>query len=76
MGTEPVTAGVSWQNTIENEAHCEKRRQLTLVAGWKTKRSIQQLIVLGKNENLKTSVRLDKVKNQEPLAVEHVERDG
>jgi len=29
-GTEPVTAGVSWQTTIENEAHYEKRRQLAL----------------------------------------------
>jgi len=33
MGTEPVPAGVSWQNTIENGAHCEKRRQLALVSG-------------------------------------------
>ena len=41
MGTEPVTAGVSWQNTIENVAHRGKRRQLTLIAGWKTKHSIQ-----------------------------------
>ena len=43
MGTEPVTAGVSWQNTIENVAHRGKRRQLTLIAGWKTKHSIKQL---------------------------------
>jgi len=33
MGTEHVTAGVSWQNTIENGAHREKRRQLALVLG-------------------------------------------
>jgi len=43
MGTEPVTAGVSWQNTIENRAHCEKHRQLVLVSGWEIWRSIQQL---------------------------------
>ena len=33
MGTEPVTAGVSWQSIIGNGALCEKRRQLTLVSG-------------------------------------------
>ena len=71
MGTEPVTAGVSWQNITENGAHCKKRRHSTLVYGWKTKRFFQQLsIVHGENENLKTSVWLDRVKKQEPSAVD------
>jgi len=43
MGTEPITAGMSWQNTIENGAHCEKRQQLALVSGWKIWCPIQQL---------------------------------
>jgi len=40
IGFVPV-AGVSWQDTIENDAHRGKRRQLFLVAGCKTKRSVQ-----------------------------------
>ena len=43
---------------------------------WLGDRAFQSTIVLGKNENLKTSVRLDKVKNQELSIVELVERDG
>ena len=43
---------------------------------WSEDRAFQSTIVLGKKENLKTFVRLDKVKKQKPSAVERVERDG
>ena len=65
-GHKLITAGVSWQNSLENEAHCGELLQLTFVADWNTK--------LGKNEDLKVSVRL--YKTQEPSSVERVEQDG
>jgi len=43
---------------------------------WLGDKAFHSTIVLGKKENLKASVWLDRDKKQEPSAVERVERDG